>query len=281
MRIRDEQLAALAACVDEGSFDGAAAVLRVTPSAVSQRIKALEQQVGRLVLVRSNPVRPTEVGAVLLRSARQRALLDVQLRRELRGDAERDVMDLPVAVNADTLATWFTEVLATAADWGDVRLRLFVEDQDHSLRLLREGSVLGAVTSSSAAVQGCSVHPLGVMRYLPRVSSALWERVGDVAALPVVRFNDHDDLQRRVLRENGLQVPTVEHVVPSAEGFVAAVAAGLGWGMVPEGLEHPDLVPVPGLDPLDVELFWQCWRLQAPGLERLSNEVQEAAHSLR
>ena len=174
MRVRDGQFKALVACVDEGTFDGAAAALRITPSAVSQRIKALEQELGQIVLVRSVPVRPTPVGEIVLRTGRQRALLDAELVRALGGGgSERGgiapIVDLPVAVNADSLATWFVEVLETVGEWGDARLRVFVEDQDHSAQLLRDGSVIGAVTASDVAVQGCSVQELGVMRYVARV----------------------------------------------------------------------------------------------------------------
>lgn len=289
MRLRDDQLTALAACVDEGTFDAAAAALGVTPSAVSQRIKALEHAVGQVVLVRSVPVKPTDVGRVLLRSARRRALVDGELSRDLAafgGDA--GVVDLPVAVNADSLATWFLEVFETVAQWGDARLRVFVEDQDHSAELLRDGAVVGAVTASSVAVQGCTVRELGVMRYVPCVRLSLWQACGeDVARAPAVRFNDRDDLQRRVLRDRGLEAPPVEHVVPSAEGFAAAVAAGLGWGMVPEGMASLDegvsggVMRVPGLDVMDVPLYWQSWRLDVRVLARLTDEVTSAAHSLR
>ena len=290
MKLRDDWLETLLACVDEGTFEGASAALGVSPSAISQRIKALEQAVGQVVLVRVTPVRATSVGEVLLRAARQRALVDAELRRALRRGERRVgrrgggvILDLPVAVNADSLATWFVEVLATVGEWGDARLRVFVEDQDHSARLLREGAVLGAVTASSSAVQGCSVRELGVMRYVPLVRRDVWElSAGDLAAVPTLRFNDRDDLQRRVLAAGGI-APRVEHVVPSAEGFAAAVRAGLGWGMVPEGLAAEDdlLVRVPGVGDLDVPLFWQCWRLETEALARLTDEATSAAHRLR
>lgn len=282
MSWNDDHLAALIACVDEGTFDGASVALGVTPSAVSQRIKALETTVGQVVLVRSVPVRPTDVGSVLLRAARRRALVDADLARELRRGDAGAIVDLPVAVNADSLATWFVEVMATVGEWGDARLRIFLEDQDHSATLLRDGSVVGAVTASRRPVQGCAVRELGTMRYVARVQRALWKRHPSVPDLPTIRFNERDDLQARVLRDLGLRPPKVEHVVPSAEGFVAATVAGLGWSMVPEALaDHPDLRPVPELPSIDVPLYWQSWRLPTNVLERLTDEVTSAAYSLR
>lgn len=288
-----DQLRALLAVVDHGTFDAAARSLHVTPSAVSQRIKGLERDAGRVLVERALPCRATEAGETLVRAARQMVVLEHDAREALggvAGEGGAPRLRLPVAVNADSLATWFVEVLETVGEWGDARLRVFVEDQDHSAQLLRDGSVIGAVTASDVVVQGCSVQELGVMRYVARVRRSQWEACGrSLERVPTVRFNDRDDLQRGLLRRRGLGEPPLEHVVPSAEGFSAAVRAGLGWGMIPEGLEGPagrgggrdELIAVPGVEPLDVPLYWQCWRLDAPSLARLSDEVTSAAHALR
>ena len=232
MKLRGEWLEALLACVDEGTFDGASAALRVSPSAISQRIKALEQAVGQVVLVRTSPVRVTAVGEVLLRGARQRALVDAELQRALGSAAPGRtlpgaVVDLPVAVNADSLATWFVEVLTTVAEWGDARLRVFVEDQDHSARLLREGAVLGAVTASSAAVQGCSVSELGVMRYVPLVRRDLWERCsGRLAELPTLLELPVDRPRPTAASYRGAALPF--RIAPEVATAVRAIAPVAG-----------------------------------------------------
>lgn len=290
MQVRPEQLAALLAVVDHGTFEAAARQLAVTPSAVSQRIRALESQVGQVVVVRAVPCRPTAAGEVLLRLARGQRLLEREALAELTAGAA-DRLDVPVAVNADSLATWFPRVLGTVASWSDVVLRLHVEDQDHSAALLRAGAVLAAVTSDGTALQGCRVEPLGVMRYLPVATPALarrWARGRGVdwAAMPVVRFNDKDDLQRRVLRGHGVEADPPTHVVPSSEGFLAAVRAGLGWGAVPEeqlgdDLQTGRLVRLGSRDRVDVPLYWQCWRLRSAHLERLTEAVRAAASGLR
>ena len=175
MEFVPSQLAALVAIADHGTFEAAARDLHVTPSAISQRIRALESAVGRVVVQRTTPCRPTADGRVLLRLARQ-----VQLLHDEVGDAlahGRAVnVDLPVAVNADSLATWFRDVLAEAGGWADVALRLHVEDQAFSADLLRSGDALGAVTSEPSAVQGCSVERLGTLRYVPAAAPALAER---------------------------------------------------------------------------------------------------------
>ena len=78
MRIDGQQLAAFAAVIELGSFDAAAARLHVTPSAISQRIKALEQRVGQVLVVREKPCSATAAGVPLLRLAAQTALLEAE-----------------------------------------------------------------------------------------------------------------------------------------------------------------------------------------------------------
>lgn len=278
------QLEALVAIADHGTFEAAARHLHVTPSAISQRIRALESQLGRVVVQRTAPCRPTRDGEVLLRLARQVQLLHDELGEALDHDGGVSV-DLPVAVNADSLATWFRAVVGAVAGWGDVALRLHVEDQAFSSGLLRSGDVLAAVTSEPTAVQGCSVERLGSLRYVPAATpelAARWRRGRgpDWAAMPVVVFNEKDSLQHDVLAARGVRVPRVVHRVPTSADFAAAVRLGLGWGMIPEPQLTPDLVPLVGRLHVDVDLHWQRWRLDSPVLDRLTAAVRTGARSV-
>src|SRR6478735_10966781 len=171
-RLGADQLAAFAAVIEYGSFDAAAARLHVTPSAISQRIKALEQRVGQVVVVREKPCVATAAGVPLLRFAAQTTLLEAEALAEM-GGGDGASPRIAVAVNADSMATWFTGVF-DALD--DVLFDIRIEDQDHSARLLREGVVMGAVTTERTPVPGCRVLPLGVMRYLPVAGPSYIER---------------------------------------------------------------------------------------------------------
>lgn len=289
MQFGPDQLAALVAVIDEGTFEAAARRLSVTPSAISQRVRALESQVGQVLVVRASPCRPTDTGTVLLRLARQQQWLESEVVTQLHagGPGESSRADLPIAVNADSLATWFPQVIAECASWSDVVLRLFVEDQDHSAALLRAGSVLGAVTADPVAVQGCSVERLGSFRYLPVATPDVLGRARQGrslrwAELPMVRFNAKDDLQHRILRAHGVTTSPPTHYVPSSEGFLAAVRAGLGWGAIPEqqlgdDLRSGRLVRLSARDTVTVDLYWQCWRLRSPRVERVTAAVRSAA----
>jgi len=278
------QLDALVAIAEHGSFEAAARELHITPSAVSQRIRALEAMAGQVLVSRGAPCRPTPHGERLVRLGRQTRLLYDEASTALGAVA---TVELPVAVNADSLTTWFRDVLATAAGWDGTAIRLQVEDQAYSQRLLRSGDVLAAVTSDPEAVQGCSAEPLGALHYVPAAAASFagrWRRgrAPDWAAMPTVVFGAKDDLQRDMLRRRGVpQLPPVVHQVPTSADFLEAVRIGLGWGMLPElqaraGLASGQLVRLSG-DVLDVPLFWQRWRLDSPRLTTLTDAVREAA----
>lgn len=284
MDLNPGQLDALVAIADHGSFDAAARQLHVTPSAVSQRIRALEAAAGQVLVSRGTPCRPTPHGEWLVRLGRQTSLLYAEASQAI---ASATAVDLAVAVNADSLGGWFRDVLAEVAGWPGTALRLRVEDQAYSQELLRRGDVLAAVTSEPAAVQGCGVDPLGALRYLPAAAPAVaerWRRGGspDWAAMPVVVFNDKDDIQHELLRRHGAEHgPAVVHQVPSTADFYAAVRTGLGWGMLPESQASADLaagalVRLSG-DLIDVPLYWQRWRLDSPKLAALTDAVRAAA----
>ncbi|MEU9991207.1 LysR family transcriptional regulator ArgP [Streptomyces sp. NPDC048045] len=286
-----EQVRTLLAVVDEGTFDAAAVALHVTPSAVSQRVKALEQRTGRVLLQRTKPVRPTESGAVLVRFARQLARLERDARGELGMSGAGEPTRVSVAVNADSLATWFLGALTRVPG---LCYELHREDEDHTAALLREGLVMAAVTSSPDPVPGCSVRALGRMRYLPVAAPEFARRHLNgplpqvLPEAPVVVFDRKDDFQDGFVRRLGRGAASpLRHHVPTSEGFADAVAAGLGWGMVPEFQAGPLLRAgrLALLDPQewsDVTLHWQQWKLDSPALAALADAVSAtAARALR
>ncbi|BEP14721.1 LysR family transcriptional regulator ArgP [Acidothermaceae bacterium B102] len=275
------QLQALAAAVSEGTFDAAARSLHLTPSAVSQRIKALETSVGRVLLTRSKPVRPTPAGETLLRLARQIAMLTADVAREL-GD-EGAQITLPLAINADSLATWVLPALATVG--APLVFDLHRDDEARTADLLRAGTVMAAVTSSSDPVPGCSVVRLGRMRYRARASSAFVQRwftdgvtPHALGVAPVVVFDRADRMQDRYLqRRSRRRLDPPRHHVPASSDFRDAVRLGLGWGMVPDLQTTPDLVELDPRGVIDVHLFWQQWRLHSAALEQVASAVRDAA----
>ncbi|MFF4325157.1 LysR family transcriptional regulator ArgP [Streptomyces sp. NPDC048387] len=290
-----DQVRTLLAVVDGGTFDAAAAALHVTPSAVSQRVKALEQRTGRVLLMRTKPVRATESGEVVVRFARQLARLERDARAELgMGTADgQGAVRLPIAVNADSLATWFLPVLSRVPQDPPVCFELYREDESHTTALLREGQVMAAVTSSPDPVAGCTVRALGLARYLPVASPGFAARhlggdpAVDLREAPTIVFDRRDDLQDafvRALTGDPSGASATRHQVPTSEGFRDAVAAGLGWGLVPQPQAEPLLRTgafvrlTPGRT-LDVPLYWQQWKLDSPALAVVARLVAETART--
>ncbi len=268
-----------------GSFDAAAARLHVTPSAVSQRLKALEQNVGQVLVKREKPCSATPAGVPLLRLAAQTALLESEALAEAAGERAQ-LTRAAIAVNADSMSTWFTRVFD---ELPEVLFDIRIEDQDHSAGLLREGVVMGAVSTERTPVPGCRVHGLGVMRYLAVASPAYVARYlpdgltrVSAADAPSVAWNRDDTLQdallHRVFRRT---IARPVHYVPTAEGFAAAVRAGLGWGMFPErqvasDLDRRKLLTVTDVH-LDVPLFWQCWKIDSALIFSITEAIKSAA----
>ena len=222
--------------------------------------------------------------------AAQTAMLEAEALAETGGGPSEDQTRVAIAVNADSMATWFTSVLGRLPG---VLFDIRISDQDHSARLLREGAVMGAVTTERAPVSGCRVTPLGVMRYVPIASGDYARRhlgggfTADTAGrAPSLAWNREDALQDRLLRKVFRRViPRPIHYVPTAEGFAAGVRAGLGWGMFPNRLVQPELaagtlVQIADVH-LDVPLYWQCWKLDSPLVADVTAEIRSAAGTLR
>lgn len=292
-RLQREHLETLLAAVDHGTLDAAARALAITPSAVSQRIKAMEQQVGRILLQRTTPVAPTPDGEVVLRHARQARLLDEETSRAL-GGGTSVVPSIPLAVNADSLGTWFLDALALVRTDTEVVFDLHREDQDRTAELLRAGAVMGAVTAEADPVQGCSSVPLGIDRYRAVASPAFVDRylpgttteqqmLERLDRVPLVDYDRTDDLQQGYLRRILGQAPSgPRHFVPTSADFARAVALGFGWGMLPEAqcldaIDQGELVELTPGRRADVALWWQRWNLASPLLERVTDAVRSTA----
>lgn len=290
MRIPLDLARTLAVVVAEGTFDAASRALSITPSAVSQRIKALEQQLGRVLVVRAKPVRPTEAGAAVVRLARQLDLLEHDALAGFGLDAapERPI-SIPLAVNADTLGTWILPTLADLASRHPVVFDLYRDDQDFTADLLESGTVMAAITSQATAVAGCVVRPLGAMRYRAVATptfAARWFQGGTTREAlhraPVVDFDRRDDLQAAFTRAAGSDPDAApRHYVPASNDFAVAVKLGLGWGMLPsfqctDELDRGELVALDG-PPFDVPLHWQQWNLRSPLLDAIADAVVSAA----
>ncbi len=290
-----KQLSALHAVIEEQSFDKAAKRLHVTQSAISQRIRQLEEKLGQAVIIRSTPLVPTATGQRVLKFYHQLSLLEGELSLSLDQATEQGFSRMPVAVNADSLDTWFPEALAPLVEQHPWVLDIKIDDQEQTHHLLKTGEVLGCVSASSQAMQGCDCFPLGVMRYRALATPAYITRYFPegvteeaVAEAPVVEFNHKDELQNHFLRHIGLDGALYpKHRIPATGPYFHLIRLGLGWGMVPDqqsqpylDLNDPENSTVTELVPgqtIDVPLYWHVWNLKSESLKLLTKAVIKGA----
>ncbi|WP_111412139.1 LysR family transcriptional regulator ArgP [Billgrantia lactosivorans] len=291
-------LEALVAVTDQGGFERAARHLGLTQSAVSQRIKLLEARLGQPVLVRSPRLTPTPLGRKLLNHAQQVRLLESDLLDDIPalGSGEQR---LRLAINADSLATWWPEAIGRFCERHTVLFELVVEDQEVALKRMRDGDVAGCICDSPTPVQGARSYPLGSMRYRALASPAFVARhfaegvtPEALRRAPAIVFGPDDRLQHRYLAMHGVEPPFPHHLCPSSEGFVGLALAGLGYGMVPERQAERELSEgrlleidagphlaegrLVDLSPgrvIDVSLYWHHWRQGGKVLDALTDHL--------
>lgn len=284
-----EHLTTFAAIIDEGSFEGAAQRLHITPSAVSQRVKAMEQRVGSVLLQRTRPVQPTAAGTTVLRVARQLDRLVDDAARELDGASAGGAI-MRIVVNADSLATWFVPALARAARETSAGFEVIRADESLSTEHLRRGEAMAALTATRDPVPGCTSTRVVTDRYRAVASpdlAAEYFAAGVTAdalsRAPMLEFDRHDVFQQRFIRRvTRTRVDPPRHYVPSSAEFARAIELGMGWGMLPElqcrnALAEGRLVEIRPGSTIALPLYWQRWKLHSPVLDRLSSVVAEEA----
>ncbi|MDT3281779.1 LysR family transcriptional regulator ArgP [Shewanella scandinavica] len=284
-------LKALAVVVSEGGFDRAAKVLHITQSAVSQRIRQLEEKVGQSLLIRSNPVVATPTGKRLLRHYSQVQLLESELRAEMDADDPNHPTTVRIAVNADSLATWFLPALAGMFSRHAWLLELIVDDESYTHHLLKNGEAVGCVTTTEVPMAGCSSEFLGTMEYLcvatPEFAARYFGEQRDsqslsdtqlfngisqaqLAKAPAVVFSTKDKLHEKFLAQYFNMTPGQwwQHTIPSSESFLEAINLSLGYGLVGHLQAKPlidqgILIELTPERRMRVPLFWQHWNIKA------------------
>ena len=282
---------ALALVIQEGGFEKAARKLHLTQSAVSQRVRLLEERVGRILLIRSSPPRPTAPGREILRHYHQVAVLEKGLLDSMGAPAREGYVALAVGLNGDSLATWFLGAVEPFLRERRVLVDLRVDDQEKTHLMLRNGEVAGCVSARKVPLQGCRLFALGRMEYrltaAPGFAREHFPQGLDresAAAAPLVVYNRKDTLHLQLLEAalgpvpEGLSI----HYLPTSKGFVEFIALGLACGMLPDQQSGPllargELIDLaPGFS-VPVDLYWHCWGLGAELLDSLTRALVRGA----
>ncbi|MGY4526785.1 LysR family transcriptional regulator ArgP [Pseudomonas sp. TE21394] len=295
MNLIHPQIAAFTAVLEESTFEAAARRLSVTPSAVSQRIKALEDRIGQVLVVRQTPCKPTPAGERLLRRVRPMQILEAEALADFLPDknAATFASSIPIAVNEDSLSTWLIRALADLHLQSGFVFDVQRDDQDHTLEFLKDGTVLGVITSEAEPLQGCEVHPLGIMRYHAIASPEFAARYFSsgmnamtLAKAPMIVYDRKDDLQWRFIRKiTRARLNPPVHYLPTAIRFIEASERNMGWCIAAEGLfeEAASQNRVVNIAPayfLDVPIYWQHAAVRSTTLQKITKAMQAAAATM-
>ncbi|MBS7809005.1 LysR family transcriptional regulator ArgP [Variovorax sp. PCZ-1] len=297
-----DALECLAAIVEEGGFERAAVRLSITQSAVSQRLRSLEAQVGTVLIVRSRPLKATAAGQLLLKHTKQMRLLRADLERDMKelapssSGGTREDERVAIAINADSIATWALDALGELVREG-LPLEIITDDQDFTQEWLRGGQVLGCVTTLKAALRGCKVVPLGAMNYIAVCADSMPANKGfdhkksltahHLKDIPFIAFNRKDDMQTEfVAKAFGLKRVGLQQLfVPSTQAQLRAVRDGWGVSVLPQmlvqsAIDSGELVHLLPQFSLPVQLYWHCWNLESEVLDSLTHAIQSSAKRL-
>ncbi|MEZ0575433.1 LysR family transcriptional regulator ArgP [Halodesulfovibrio aestuarii] len=285
-----KQLEAFAAVVENGGFEKAATVLHITQSAVSQRIRLLEDRIGAMLIVRSTPVQPTAMGQKLLGHYKQVSLMEQDLFEDTLGKTVEEYITVPVGINADSLATWIPDTLQELLTTTNILVDIRLGDQDKTHDMLKNGEVVGCVSSQPGPMQGCKTVYLGKMIYVCCATPDFAEKwfpdgfIPDaVRKAPILTYDRTDEMNNEMLTRCGIRAgefPT--HYVPDSHMFVDMCKKGLGYGMIPslqieEELRSKQLIPIVEKYSVTVRLYWHCWNLQTRHIMMLTDAFEKVA----
>lgn len=281
-------LAAVSAVLREGSFEGAARLMGLTSSAVSQRVRSYEERLGSLLIIRGSPCTATDLGRSLCAHVDKVRLLeaDIPYLSENMGREKALPVSLKIAVNADSLATWFPKAIASFTKKSGTFLELYAEDESHTADHLKSGAVMAAITADGEPINGCKMLKLGQLRYVACASPSFIEQFFSQGftphafqVAPCICFDRKDSLQSRWLHATQKRsLPKQVHYVPSTQGFLSLIVAGLGWGLQPlslaqDYLRQGSLSPLGSAPFMNVDLYWVYPRLKSKIMEDLTRHL--------
>lgn len=288
-------LEALALVIEEGGFEKAARKLHITQSAVSQRVKMIEEEAGQILVTRMTPPTATATGLKFLAHYHQVKLLEENLAPEVARNAGTAPISLALGVNADSLATWFLDAVEDVVREHHLILDLHVDDQEQTQKLLQNGQVCGCISTQPKPLQGCRVERLGCMEYglyCTPLFAQRWFGEGfklqGIESAPIIRFNRRDNLNKIFFQQIFQQDPPVVSTfyVPSSEKFVECILKSLCYGTVPLLQSAPfcrdgRLVDLAPTDKVKVELYFHCWNIKAKTMNNFTRQfVARARHIL-
>ena len=280
-------LHALSIVIKQQSFEKAANEMCITQSAVSQRIRLLEQNLGQPVLIRNQPIALTAIGARLLTHYQQVQLLEQDIQPDIDANNKSELVNINIASNADSLAIWLTDALNEVAHEHKVAANILISDEERTIQYLKRGEVFGAISTQQKPLPGCMVDLLGNMEYALVANPAFIERYfgkginkESLMQAPAVAFDQKDNMHIKFIEEEfGLKGGSYPcHTVRSSEAFVDFATKGLAYCLIPklqieEQLNTGLLVNLLPKSGVTRTLYWHRWALLKGVFKILSNSI--------
>ena len=287
---------ALAMVIQEGGFDKAAGKLHLTQSAISQRVRLLEENAGQILLTRTSPPVPTSAGIRFLKHYHQVKRLEGDLDGSIFTHSNKQHESLSIALNADSLETWFTKAVDPfLRENSHITLDIKVDDQEETHKMLKNGEVAGCISARKSPIQGCTATSIGIMNYRLIATPAFIGRyfpegltLKSVAHAPAVIFNRKDNLHtivlKKVFKKTISHLPA--HYVPSTEKFAEFIIKGHAYGVIPDEqssvfLSSGELIDLAPDHNIPVELYWHCWNIKSKLLQKFTEALSSGMNTAR
>lgn len=286
-------IAALVAVIETQGFQSAADKLFITQSAVSQRIKSLENYYGEPVLIRSLPYQPTKLGLMLLGHYKRITILEDSLQENI--TTQNYIPTISIAISRDSLETWFVPVIKEIKTLPSIKLEIIADDQELTLSYLQRGLVSACASTIHKQLSGCKAKFMGYFNYV-LVSSPEFKKKyfpknksieDNLLKAPTVIFDNKDKLHEEYLKYyfNFKDLNIEYHVIPSVKGFRLFVESGYACALIPEldiltELTQKKVVKIFPDKPWKMPMYWHSWSVENPIYQKFNALVLKISSKL-
>lgn len=270
--------------IKEQGFEKAASKLNITQSAVSQRIKSLENDFGELLVTRTLPPKPTELGKKLLKLLYHVNLME----QDIFDNGGVNIETIPLAINADSLATWFLPSIQSVLDDANLRLDIRIDDETRTLDHLISGNAVGAISTYNKPIINGKCDYIGSLDYILAGTEEFAKKYfpkgvtkESLLKAPVVSFCQNIDQHHIFLQQHFEIIPgnLVSHIVPSSEAYIKMILQSSACCMIPKQQIAAELNDnkIINLVPDLVQhkrLYWHRYNLESEPIRKLTEAIK-------
>jgi DNA-binding transcriptional LysR family regulator len=247
MKLADPKLKAFVAVAEHKTVHQAAEALSLTQTAVTQRIKLLEEKLGVSLFVRSRKgMELTQEGLALLRHSYLFKSLEAEALKELQGVGLETEAEIHIAAPMSIMsARVLPACVPLARKYPRLNFRFSVMDQDTRHNLLKQSGCDLAILSGEHVAPEVSTKPLKPEAYV-MVGPHGWEsrEIQElVKTEKIIDFFPEDPFTFSYLKEYGLfeVARKSRHFVNNTELVAFMISEGLGYSVLTTEFLEPFL----------------------------------------